>query len=164
MGKYDALKGKLPAFQQEQTFQTKVDEAKEKYKNLEVEDLAREFKLSKMEKWKHEDFVTLSNIHIEALSQMILASFEEKGLQKMQLISGETCFQETRVGGKTFDEEALNKFLDKNKMKNMRKLPAATRDGMNRERLLAGKPPLPGTECFLKTTIKMSGVGSSEQE
>jgi hypothetical protein len=164
MGKYDKLKGKLPAFQQEPSFQQKVDEAKSEYLALEPSDLARTFSSVKQRKKSFEDLISIANIELEALSQMLVENFEVTGLSKFQLSTGETCYQQTEPYSSVMDQEALLAWVKKEKMQALLSLAWATMNALNKERLVAGKAPLPGTAVFLKTSVRLRGGSSDSQE
>lgn len=163
MGKYDALRGNLPAFQQEPSFQQKIDEAKNQYQALEQAELARIYNLERQKKRLLEAQVSEINVNLEALSQILLEHFEATGLSNFQLQTGETCFQQTEPYSSVQDQAALIAYVKKQKMQNLLTLAWQTMNAMNKERLVSGKPPLPGTAVFLKTSIRLRG-GSGTQE
>lgn len=155
MKKYDKLKGKLPAFQLETSFQQKVDEAKSQYQFLEAPELARMFKQEKLNKKNLEEKVSLVNVEIEALSQLLVQNFEENGLQKITLEDGKTCYMQIEPYSSVSDQSILLAEIKKQKMQALLTLAWGTINAINKERLLAGKPPLPGTKVFLKTSIRL---------
>jgi hypothetical protein len=164
MGKYDKLKGKLPAFEQEPSFQQKVDEAKNAFLNCTAIDLVREFNLARQMKKKHEEKIVEANIELEALSQLLVESFEASGLSKITLENGLSCFQQTEPYSSVSDQQALLAFLKKEKMQALLSLAWGTMNALNKERLVAGKPPLPGTAVFLKTSIRLRGSAEFSED
>jgi hypothetical protein len=164
MGKYDKLKGKFPAFEQEPAFQEKVNEAKSAYQALAAPELVRTFSLERQKKKSCEAEIAELNIQLEALSQMLQEHFEAQGLSKFTLASGETCFERTEPYSSITEEAALNLFLKKNKMENLKRLAWQTMNALNKDRLIQGKPPLPGTQVFLKTSIRLRGNSSETSE
>lgn len=161
MGKYDKLKSKLPAFQQEPTFQAKVDEAKSRYQALEATELVRTFNSERHKKKSFEEAIASSNIELEALSQLLIQNFEASGLSKLTLESGLSCYQQMEPYSSIQDLQTILAFIKKQKMQNLLTLQWQTMNALNKERLVEGKPPLPGTQVFLKTSIRLRN-GSSE--
>jgi hypothetical protein len=157
MGKYDKLKGKLPAFQQEASFQQKVDILKSDRSKLEATALVEMFSLARQKKKSFEAEVSEVNIELEALSQLLVENFEASGLAKLQLATGETCYTQTEPYSSVQDQAALLAEIKKQKMQSMLTLAWGTMNALNKERLVAGKPPLPGTQVFLKTSVRLRG-------
>lgn len=164
MGKYDNLKGKLPAFQQEASFQAKVDEAKAKYQTYEAPEMARIFSLARQSKRKLEMEIAEQNIELEALSQMLVEKFEVTGLSKFTLETGETCYQQIEPYSSVQDQALLLVAIKKLKMQKLLSLAWGTMNAINKERLVAGKPPLPGTSVFLKASVRLRGSKESSEE
>lgn len=167
MGKYDALKGKLPMFQQEPSFQRKVEEMRNRYQAqhgdlLTSSELARIFNSVRQIKKKLEEEISTVNIELEVLSQLLVENFEASGLSKIQLTTGETCYTQTEPYSSVSDQQALLAFIKKQKMQNLLTLQWQTMNSLNKERLTAGKSPLPGTEVFLKTAVRLRG-GKQEE-
>lgn len=158
MGKYDKLKGKLPAFQQEPSFQQKVDEAKSQYQALDTPELARTFSSERLKKKQCEAAQAMINVELEALSQLLVENFEASGLAKLSLETGETCFTQTEPYSSVSDQAALLAEIKKQKMQSLLTLAWATMNALNKERLISGKPPLPGTTVFLKTSVRLRNV------
>lgn len=163
MGKYDALKGKLPQFQQESSFQAKVDEMKAQFVGLAATDLVREYKLARQQKQDHEEQIADLNVGLEAISQLLVDQMEAGGLMKFSLASGETCFQQTEPYSSIQDQQALLAWIKKQRLQSLLTLQWQTMNALNKERLIAGKPPLPGTQVFLKTSIRLKN-GTNSQE
>jgi len=163
MGKYDQLKGRLPAFQQEPSFQQKVEDAKKKYLKFEAANLIAAFSLERQNKKNYEEEISKRNIELEALSQLLVENFEASGLAKLSLASGETCYTQTEPYSSVADQAVLLAFVKKQKMQNLLSLAWGTMNALNKERLINGKPPLPGTQVWLKTSVRLRG-GSQESE
>jgi hypothetical protein len=162
-GKYDKLKGKLPAFQQEASFQQKVDEAKSQFVALNAPELARMFNLGRQNKKSLESRVSEVNIELEALSQLLTENFEASGLTKLTLATGETCYTQTEPYSSVQDQQSLLTFIKKQKMSNLLTLAWGTLNALNKERLVAGKPPLPGTVVYLKTAVRLRNGNQGNQ-
>jgi phage host-nuclease inhibitor protein Gam len=158
MGKYDTLKSKLPKFEQEPTFQRAVDAVKIQYQALDAPELARIYSLERRRKKDFEEQIADLNVGLEALNQLILDRMEAGGLKKFSLASGECCFQQTEPYSSIQDRQALMAWIKKQRMQNLLTLQWQTLNAMNKERLLAGKPEIPGTKAWNKTSIRMRSV------
>jgi hypothetical protein len=163
VGKYDAMKGKLPQFQQEPSFQAKVDEIKSQYQALDAPELARIYSLERVRKKDFEEQIADLNVGLEAISQLLVDQMEAGGLMKFSLASGETCFQQTEPYSSIQDQQALMAWIKKQRLQSLLTLQWQTMNALNKERLIAGKPPLPGTQVFLKTSIRLRN-GTNSQE
>jgi len=163
MGKYDKLKGKLPAFEQEPSFQQKVEEYKSKCLQLETSELVKMFSSVRQTKKNLEEVISKANIELEALSQLLVENFEASGLTKITLESGLSCFQQTEPYSSVIDQASLLLAVKKEKLQNLLTLSWQTMNALNKERLVAGQPPLPGTAVFLKTSIRLRG-GAEQSE
>jgi hypothetical protein len=155
MGKYDTLKTKLPKFEQEPTFQAKVDEIKSQYQALDAPELARIYSLERRRKKDFEEQIADLDVGLEAISQLLVDQMEAGGLMKFSLASGECCFQQTEPYSSMQDQQALMTWIKKQRLQSLLTLQWQTMNALNKERLVAGKPPLPGTAVFLKTSIRL---------
>jgi hypothetical protein len=164
MGKYDKLKGKLPTFQQEPTFQQKVDEAKNAYQNRDMTSLVTMYSSVRQKKETLNDQIASLNIELEAISQLLGQHFEDTGLSKLTLEDGTTCYTQTEPYSSVSDQSTLLAFIKEQKMSNLLSLSWGTMNAMNKERLISGKPPLPGTNCFLKTSVRLRGGAQQSEE
>lgn len=164
MGKYDAFKSKLPKFQQEPSFQEAVEAVKLQYQALSAAELAKTFSLERRRKKDFEEQLTDLNVGLEALSQLLVENFEAQGLAKLQLASGETAYQQSEPYSSIIDQSALMKWVRKEKLQALLTLQWQTINALNKERLVAGKPPLPGTQVFLKTSVRLRNGTASHEE
>jgi hypothetical protein len=155
MGKYDALKTKLPKFKQEPTFQQAVDAVKIQYQALDAPELARIYSLERRRKKDFEEQIADLNVGLEAISQLLVEQMEAGGLMKFSLASGECCFQQTEPYSSIQDQQALMAWIKKQRLQSLLTLAWSTMNAFNKERLMAGKPPIPGTQVFLKTSIRL---------
>lgn len=161
MGKYTHLRGQLPAFELEPVFQQKVTDAKTAYQALSVADLAREFGMQRKEKDAHEEAIKVINVELEALSQLIVEDLEAGDLQKVQIASGATVYTQVEPYSSVENKEALFAYIKKAKMQALLTLPWQTLNALNKERLIGGKPVLPGSRCFLKTSARLRGANQT---
>lgn len=163
MGKWDALKGKLPAFEVEPEYQQKVDEAKLSYVALDAADMARAYKLRREAKRDLEEIISSHNLHLEALSQLLINNLEAESLQKIQLGTGETVFLQSEPYSSVIDKKKLMDYIKKNKMTDCLIVHFKTLGSLNKERLINGQAPLPGTKVFIKTAARIRGGNDNEE-
>lgn len=162
--KYIALKGKLPAFELEPEFQSKINSAKAIYSRLTPAELANELALQRKNKNYHEEQIKNTNVELEALSQLIVEHLEADDLQKIQLASGITVYTQVEPYSSLTSNEELMAYLKKAKLTNLLTLHYQTMNALNKERLINGKPVLPGTRCFLKTSARLRGASAGGDE
>jgi hypothetical protein len=163
MGKWTAFKSKLSAFELEPDYAAKVEAAKGAYIGLSTAEMAWEFSLNRNTKQKLENEIKLTNIELEALSQLLVNDLESSDMQKVQLTSGETCYINSEPYTTVIDKEKLMAWVKKSKLQNLLTLPWQTLNGMSKGRLLSGREPISGTSVFLKTAIRIRG-GNQEEE
>lgn len=156
-GKWNGLKGKLPAFEQEPAWQAKVEEAKSQYVGLDTAELAREFKSQRANKKQREDEVSQINIHLESLSQLLCADLESSQLQKVQLGTGETVYVQVEPYCSVQDRQAVLDWIRKKKLTAMLSVQWQTLNAFVKECLVNGKPAPPGVNVFLKTSARLRG-------
>jgi len=154
----------LPAFQQEETFQDKVTAWKRMMFGENPEDanlsmLARELAEQKCAKDMLEEQVSEINIHIEALSQLIVEKMQAESLEKVGLSDGSTCYVSYEVYPSVKDKAALLEWVKKHKMAASLSLPWQTLRGLCNDLSVAGKPMPEGVECFLKTAARIRSNG-----
>lgn len=164
MGKYDQLKGKIQPFQQEPEYQAKVDEAKISIQALSTPELARKFAMDRAAKNLYEGSIKTLNIQLEAASQLLCEQLDAEGLQKVQLLTGETCYTQTEPYSSIENRDELIAYLKKKKLTAMLVPQWQTMNAFNKECLLAGKPLLPGTKVFLKTSARLRGGNTQGEE
>lgn len=174
MGKYTALRHKLPAFTEsseaagQAAWFAKVSEWKQLFlgtasgENANAARLASEYAKRDQEKKALEAEISQLNIELEGLSQLAVESFENSGLQKIDLASGGSASLKDTPYTSIEDREQVLAWIKKNKMQEILTVPYQTLSGMNNERLVAGKQLIPGTKCFMKTKLAIYGVGRGD--
>src|SRR5438034_9504992 len=94
--KYEKLVVKLPVFEQESSFQAKVDEWKaifgENPEDASLSALSARYAVLRDNKNTLEDEISIINIRLEALSQMIVANMQANDQDSVRLSSGATVF------------------------------------------------------------------------
>lgn len=168
--KWAKLRGRIPAFENESSFQEKVNTEKlaiigtDHLENANVAALAALYATGKAAKDALEDQVSGINIRLEALSQMIVEALEGESVQKVELSSGATVYlQDTPYPG-IEDEDKFYAWLHREKMDALLSLNHQTLKGIVSERLQAGKALPPGTKCFLKTQARIRNGNSQGDE
>ena len=176
MGKYTAFRHKLPAFEKSAdnglaAWLAKVDDYKQAFigsesgENANAARLAAEYAKRDIAKKELEAQIAQLNIELEALSQLGVEALETDGLQKIDLAAGGYVSISDRPYTSVEDRAKIFAWIKKNKMQELLKMNYQTLSAMNNERLVAGKPLIPGTKCYLKTKLTVRGVnGASSDE
>lgn len=177
--KWAKLKGKLEPFIEEPSYQEKVDEEKSQFIALSPVELARQFKMAKDQKDEHEAMISDINVRLKALSQLIVSALEGAGMEALELPSGMKVGLEEKVYIGVLDtpegRAAYQKWENGPKIKPLKKLYVATRDGFVREEVMKamvlGKPVPKQFSDWVKlqyeTRAKLTGRGkenSKEEE
>lgn len=169
-GKYQKLRGKIPAFEQEPTYQAKVDEAKERILGTKsgefanVSMLASKFADAKRIKDQLEESVSSINVEIEALSQLLVSALECEDVQKVELATGALVYLQDSVYPKVEDKEKLIKWAKKHGMENLLQLPWQTTRGIATEALTEGRKLPDGITVFLKTEARVRNQRKGDDE
>lgn len=170
MGKYSKLRGVVPAFEEDSSYQARVNDAKQlllSAENLEaanVNRLAALFAARKAMKDAHEETISELNVEIEALSQLLCDALEDQSIQKVELASGAILFLQDTPYPKVVDREAVLEWIKKEKMQGLLTIHYQTLKAMTSERLVAGKPCIPGTEVYLKTQARIRNARNGDEE
>jgi hypothetical protein len=170
MSKYTALRSRLPAFEQPQAWLDKVNEWKQQFigttdgRHANPAFLARAYADVDAKKKELEERIAQYNIELEALSQLGVEALEENGLQKIDLASGGYVSISDKPYTSVENRAAIFAWIKKNKLQDLLSVNYQTLSGMNNERLVAGKPLIPGTKCFMKTRLIVRGVGKNGDE
>lgn len=173
MGRYTHLRHKLPAFEQSSeasglsAWFAKVDDWKQKFlgvtsgENANAAFLAHEYAERDAKKKELEAEIAQLNIELKALSDMGVESLESDGMQKIDLAAGGYVSINDKPRTSTEDKQKVMAWIKKNKMQDLLTLSYQTLSAMNNERLLAGKPVIPGTKIFMDTKLVVRGVGKN---
>jgi hypothetical protein len=170
MGKYSKLRGKLPAFENESSYQAKVEEEKtlilddaDNNEDANVTRLSALFATVTEAKRAAEEKVSAYNVQLEALSQLIVDALTNQGIEKVSLANGATVYLQDGTYPGIEDETKFYGWLHKQKMDNLLSLNYQTLKGIVNEYLQSGKPLPPGTRCFLKTQARVRNGNSNEE-
>src|SRR2546428_2154721 len=171
MAKYTQLRGRLPAFREEASYQQKVDAAKDfvlgqtsNPRDANVNFLARLFAERRAQKDAHEEAIHELNVELEALSQLLVAALEDQALEKVELAAGGSVGIKDTPYTSVSDKAKFMAWIKRNRMADLLTVNHQTLNGLNNERLVAGQPAIPGTEVFLKTRARLYGVGRNGEE
>lgn len=158
-----ALKAQLPRFEQPPDYQAKVEEMKNHYHALDATGLAREFSFMRKMKRDLEEQVRDYNVHLEALSQLLVETLEASQLQNIKLLTGESVHVHTEAYPTIQDKVLLMAWIHNSGLEELLTLNFRTMQSLVRERLQQGKELPPGIAAYLKTSARITG-GSNEQE
>ena len=168
MGKYTKLRGVVPAFVEEKSYQDRINAEKqlllanaENSEAANVNRLAALFAAYKAKKDDLESQVSDLNVGLEALSQLLCDALTDQSIEKLTLSNGATGFIQDTPYPQVKDKDALMAWIKKNKMQSLLGINYQTLKGLTNERLVAGQPPPTGVEVFLKTQFRLRGSGGS---
>lgn len=171
MGKYASLRGRLPAFEEETSYQQKVDAAKQlildSAENAEAANVNRLAKLlgeRKSQKDELEAVISGYNVEIEALSQLLVAALEDQNIQKVELASGAVCYLQDTPYPQVRDREALMAWIKKTRMASLLTIHYQTLKGLVNERLVNGQAAPPGVEVYLKTQARIRNSKNGDEQ
>jgi hypothetical protein len=157
-----ALKAQLPRFEQPPDYQSKVEEMKNHYHALDASGLAREFSFMRKMKRDLEEQVRDYNVHIEALSQLLVETLEASQLQNIKLLTGETVTVHTEAYPTIQDKTLLLSWVHNSGLEELMTLNFRTLQSLVRERLQQGKDNPPGVQTYCKMSARITG-GSNEE-
>lgn len=166
-GKWASFREKLPAFTVEQSYQAKVDDAKQfllgtlSGEDANINRLAALYADRKQKKDAHEVAISEINVDLEALSQLLCDAFETEGMQKVELSSGASGYLHDGIYPSVEDREKLFDWIKQHKMARLLSVNAQTLKGLVGELLQNGKPAPAGVRVFLKTQFRIRGVNQS---
>lgn len=146
--KWKPLKDKIDSWKPEASYQARVDEEKRLYGNITPAELAIEMKDASDCKDSLEWEIKQQNLKLEALSQLIVAAFENSNLESIELESGMKCALDEGVYiGKLHTPEAIaayRKWENRPDIRKMKTLNAHIRDSLVRDQVMKamvdGKP------------------------
>ena len=168
--KYQSFRGKIPAFQLESSYQDKVNDAKrsiigsDSADGANVAKLAAAFAAANGERKRLEALVSVLNIELEALSQLLVEALESEQQQKVELSSGALVYLQDSPYPQVTDKEALFAWIKKQKMVNLLTAHHQMLKGLCSERLINGEPPPPGVSIFLKTQARVRGANGKDED
>lgn len=160
--KYASLKTKLPAFEEESSYQQKIDEEKklilayaENAEDVNVAFLAARLEQAKQNKDEIEERLYGVNVQIEALSQLLITAMDNQSLEKVSLSSGATVYLNYAPYPSVEDREKLFAWIKKQRMVKLLTVNHQTLKGLVNELLANGKSVPPGVNVFLKTSARL---------
>ena len=168
MGKYSSFRSKLPAFEQPKEWQEKVNSFKQDFigtvdgQHANAAFLAVAYADIDKKKKELEERIAQYNIELEAISQLGCEALEEQGLEKVNLSSGGYVRIDDRPYTAIESREEIFAWIKKNKLTDLLSVNYQTLNGMNNERLISGKPCIPGTKVWIKTKLSVRNVGTGE--
>jgi hypothetical protein len=163
-GKWSKLKGKIPKFEIDSSWQEKVDESKKAYIGLDSTELTREFARRRAMKKTLEGHISLENTELEAISQILINDLEGSEIQKIGLTTGETGYIQDEPYSSVEDKKKLMAWVKKKKLQDLLTLNWQTLNGMVKNLLVDGKPAPPGVKVSMKTSFRLRGGSSNEDE
>jgi hypothetical protein len=156
MGKYNQLKGALPAFALEQTYQAKVDEAKTVLKVVEMTaaELGAAFIETQDQIDEVETRLKALNVMKEAIAQEMIKALEEDGVTSFRLATGVLIYQQDEPYTSVVNREEYLNWIRKNGYEGLLNVPYQSTNALAKTELMSGNPKPAGTEVFMKTSIR----------
>lgn len=172
-GKYQKLRGKVPRFQEDSTYQEKINKWKQEFldrKKIAGEEVDLQLLLCDLHGWKKQKkeiekgLLYNANLAIIALNQMATEHMESAGFQKIELAIGGIGYLGDGVYPSIKDKGKFMEWVKKKKLTSMLTFPWQSLKGLVGERLAASEPLPSGVEAFLKTEVKFRGIPNEEEE
>ena len=173
--KYDAVLPTLPPLPvQDFSWQAKVDAVKlDIIKNISVSpsNLAKMFAKARLDKEQLEEQVSDLNTDIEALTQLLIASQEEKNTEwgqygaatnTLRLVSGDKIEVRREPYATVEDKDANREWAVKNGLERMLALSWQTINSLTKELLLKGESEPAGVKVFVKSKIVFTRMKKDE--
>jgi hypothetical protein len=165
--KYAKLRDKLPAFEQESSYQDRVnawtlENVGENPYDANVSELAKRMAGLKRSKEIAEEQIYGINVALEALSQLIVKIMQSEDIEKVALSDGSSCYLSYEVYPQVKDKIALLGWVKSKKMSEMLSLPWQTLRGLCNESSLNGSPLPSGVESYLKVSARIRKNGEKE--
>ncbi len=169
MGLYEKFRGKIEAFKEPPERQAKIEAwkasflAAENNEDASIQMLCLEFAKRQQNKKSLKKALKLTQIEIDALSQMIVEGFENDSLKKIEVSIGTVSLAD-KPFPKVVDQTIVNQWFIANGMVDMLKTAVAwgTLKKMSNDRLKKGSEYIPGTAVFMKTEAKVTGLARLE--
>jgi hypothetical protein len=152
------LKAILPRFEQPPDYQAKVEVAKSDYQALSAPELVRAFSMQRHEKHNLEDLIKVHNVHLEALSQLIIETLEAEGIQKLTTDGGETVYINTESYATVTNKGLLMGWIAEQDLAELLSINFRTLNSLVKEMLTQGKEVPAGVSVFLKTSARVRGT------
>lgn len=154
--KYTSVVNRLPKFQpvNESTTQEElIGKLTKELKVLGFEDKLAMFCELREERDRLEDERKAVDAKIEALTRLIIDSYEERGVQSVKLDSGASVSMQVEPYAQVVDRDAFREWCIKNGLANALQLPWQSTSSLTKERLLAGDPEPDGVQAFCKSKL-----------
>jgi hypothetical protein len=172
-GKYADVVPDLPRLAPESVpYQERVDEVKKELETLNTISLAERYTELRREKDRIKELESLVNLHLEAVTQMLVASQDAGdagwgqygvGKNALRLASGDTIRVKSEPYGKVLDKEAFRQWCVANGYERQLQLWPTTTNAITKERLLAGENLPDGIEVFRKDSLVFTAAGERSE-
>lgn len=163
-GKWEKLKGKFEPVEVPPAFQEKVDELKAAYRDLPAAGLAKVFTGVKVDKKRLEAEIKELNVREAALTQLMVAAYEDEGVTRLELEGGATVSLGIEPISSMADRDALFAWVDATGQDALYTINFQTLNGLVKGFLEQGKEPPPGVAVFLRTKVTCRGLAGAEDE
>jgi len=149
-----AMATRLPALPTaDPTYQERVDLAMDDYAGQTSPQLVAAYIDLRREKDALEEAERAVNLKLEALTQLIVLSFESHGVSSLTLDSGETVRVQPEPYAQIEDRDLFRAWCMANGLERSLALPWTTANAITKERLLNGDTEPPGVRAYLRNKI-----------
>ena len=157
-GKYATVTPKLPRYQEEDTYQDKVnlkkDEFLERLQKHTSAALVQAYVAARDEVLDIKKRLSEANLQLEAISQLLVDQFEDEDVTSIK-VSGATVRVQVEPYASVKDKATFRRWCLAHGLEESMVLPWVTTNLITKERLLAGEPEPEGVEVFQKNRVVM---------
>lgn len=155
-GQLSHLKSTLEKVAEEPERQQELDQVKVELKDLNVGDLAIEYRKWYDEKEKLNQAISDLNIKLDAAGQLLLENLERQGLEQLRTTDGSTTlFIKDDVYCKQQNRAEYLDWIKKNGMEDLLTVHYSTMNAQTTDRLVKGQPVPPGIQAYFKQSIRI---------
>jgi hypothetical protein len=165
VGKYSSLRGRLPEFQEETSYQAKVNEEKQRIlgnaenpEDANVAALARQYAGQRKKKEDLEILIKAVNLAIAAYEQIIVDRMQTDGQQSLTLTGGATIYLQDDIYPAVEDRPASIKWAISTGQEAILSIHPMTLKGIAKECLEQGQDLPPGVKAYLRTSLRYRGL------
>lgn len=160
MGKYSHLRGSLTTFQEEPSYQQKLDEEKARLNLDTMNDgqLALAYNDAKRFKKSLEAELKVANLTVTAIDQHIVKKLESQGMTQMRhVVAGLLSIKDTPYVS-IIDQPAMMQWVRETNRESLLTVNYQTMSGIVNTMLIDGQPPPKFVKVYMKSNIGQTGA------
>jgi len=156
MGKNTKIMVGLPVFQQDPTYQGRINvrmaELKEE-RNWTASNLALQYQQLRLEKKEIKEDLSKKDFELESISQMLIEKYEEEDTSSIKLKDGGTVRVQPEPYSTVAEKESFRVWCIENGYERELRLMPQTVNAVVKEHLQKGDPEPPGVKVYIKNKI-----------